>query len=176
MSDNENNEEIPELANPAETQVDNSSAPLVWQASEYIHHEKDFSWYAIFGVSSVVVMLLMYLITRDIWSLLVIGLMVITVIVYANRPPRVLQYGVSDEGIQIGERNYGYETFKSFSIVQEGAIESIILNPLQRFMPPITVYFEPEQGQKIVDILSHYLPLREFEPDIIDRFASRIRF
>lgn len=153
-----------------------SSEPLVWEASEYIHHEKDFTWFAIFGVATAVVMLLMYLILEDILSLLVVALMAVAVVVYANRPPRVLRYGVSDDGVDIGERKYSFESFKSFSIVQEGAIESIILNPLQRFMPPITVYFAPEQGQQIVDILSHYLPLREYEPDFVDRFATRIRF
>lgn len=171
MSENENQFDV-----GGEVEELDSGTEISWEASEYIHHEKDIGWYLIFGVVTVFIMALLFLILRDVLSLIVVGLMAISLIVFANRPPRTLKYHLNDEGVGIGENKYAFDSFRSFSIVKDGAMQSIVLNPLQRLMPPITIYFPPEEGDKIVDLLSRHLPHMEYEPNFVDRFARRVRF
>ncbi len=149
---------------------------IEWEASEYIHHEKSVTWYLLFGVASAAVIAGTYLILRDIVSIVVVTMMAITLLIFANRPPRSLKYVLSDEGIKIDGRGYSYASFKSFSIMQYGAVESVYLEPVERFMPPISIYFAPENGDAIINTLGQYLPHRDREPDFIDRVVHRIRF
>ena len=146
-----------------------------WEASEYIHHEKSVGWYLLFGLGSAIIIGGTYLLLEDIISIIVVTLMSITILVFANRRPRALQYVLSDEGIKIDGRGYAYSSFKSFSIMQYGAVESIYLEPLERFMPPISVYYAPEQAEMITEMIGQYLPHRDREPDFVDRLVHRIR-
>jgi hypothetical protein len=47
---------------------------------------------------------------------------------------------------------------------------------MQRFMPAISMYFEPQEEAKIVDALSSYIPREDRKQDAIDRMMHRIRF
>lgn len=149
---------------------------MEWQASEYIHHHKNAAWYLIYGLASVALIALLYLILRDVLSVIVIGLMAVTLLVFASRPPKTLRYAITDRGLEIGERKYAYESFKSFSVVNSGGIENILVDPMHRFMPPITIYFEPHDGQKVFEILSNQLPYNEYQADIVDKITEKIRF
>lgn len=148
---------------------------ISWQASEYIHHEKDPLWYVYFAIISILLLAGTYFLLKDVISLIVITLMAIAVLVFANRKPLALDYQLSDEGIAINGKGYSYAQFKSFSVVAMGAVESIYLEPLERFMPPISIYFAPEDADKIINTIGSYLPHREHKPDIIDTIVRRIR-
>lgn len=154
---------------------DESPDSISWEASEYVHHEKDPLWFAVFGIVIAGVLALMYWLVEDIISIIVILLMAITVMVFANRRPRSLKYQLDNDGITIDGRMYKYGSFKSFSVMQEGAVQSIFLEPLERFMPPISVYFSPEDANTIYNIIGQHLPNRTREPDIIDRLVHRLR-
>ena len=146
-----------------------------WEASEYVHHEKDPLWFAIFGIVIAGILTGMYFLLEDVIAIIVILLMAIAVLVFANRRPRSLKYELNDKGITIDNRSYSYSSFKSFSIMDEGAVQSIFLEPLERFMPPISVYFSPDDADKIFAVIGQYLPNRNRQPDLMDRLVHRLR-
>jgi hypothetical protein len=43
-------------------------------------------------------------------------------------------------------------------------------------MPPISVYFEPQEEATIVELLGRYLPQEDKNQDIIDKLMHKIRF
>ena len=178
---------IPSASPPAPSQPDETkqddiveaipSGPEVsWSASEFIAHSKTFGWYAILFLSAIGLAAVVYLLTRDVITAGVIVFAALLFGIMAARKPRELPYKVSSDGLHIGEKFYSYDTFKSFSVVQEEGIESIWFMPLKRFMPGLSIYFAPNDGQKIVDVLSNYLPFEAKELDLVDRFMHRIRF
>lgn len=117
-----------------------------------------------------------WIITRDlITSLSILGAAGLLA-AYANRQPRELTYQIDQSGLHIGPKYYHFAEFKSFSIMGEGAFASISFRPLKRFAPMLTVYFDPEDLDKIVDALSMHLPMEERRPDPIERLMWRIRF
>ncbi len=150
--------------------------PISWTASEYVAHPKTILWFI--GVGGVVAALtvIIYLITKDLVSAVVMAVIGMTFGAFAARNPQVLEYGLDETGLHIGSKLYPYERFKSFSIMQEGAIRSILLMPLQRFMPPLTVYYDPEDEDKIIKVLGTFLPAEERSHDPIDRLMRKIRF
>lgn len=153
-----------------------NSAPITWTASEYVSHDKNILWFLYVIIAVVATAGLIYLITRELISSLAIFVVGIAFSAFAARPPRVLNYSVDSHGLSIDQKHYPYSSFKSFSVIQDAAVRSIILMPLQRFGLPITIYFDPSDEQKIVETLGGHLPYENRRPSPIDNFMRRIRF
>ena len=165
-------EESPENQSTAPRQHD----PVEWTASEYIAHEKGLSWYVLLGLAIVAFAAVVYGVTGELISSIVIVVMGIAFGAFAARQPQELNYSLDNDALHVGGRSYGYGQFKSFTIVDEGPIHSIMLMPLQRFMPPLSVYYAPEDEDKIANALSSYLPYEDRKQDVVDRIMRKVRF
>jgi hypothetical protein len=95
---------------------------------------------------------------------------------FGSHKPRQLHYQIDGEGLTIENKFYDYGGFMSFSVLPEGAISSIIFLSHKRFLPPLTIYYDPADEQKIIDTLSARIPLEPGRRDAIDRLITRIRF
>lgn len=149
---------------------------IAWEASEYIHHQKDSSWYLGFAGIMLIVIAVLFFLIRDVFSVIVLCLMAIAVAVYAGRKPSTIRYSLNQTGLSIGDKQYDFDNYSSFSLLQEGAITGVMLMPVKRFMPPVSIYFSPEDAPHITEILAAVLPHEEREPDFIDKFMRNIRF
>jgi hypothetical protein len=147
-----------------------------WEASEYIHHQKPLAWHAGFVAVGAAVAGLLYLILRDWFAVAVVVLMFVALFVYAVRKPDTLRYQIGQDGIDIGPKHYDYGRFRAFSVMQGGGIPNIVLDPLQRFSPPISMYCPPEDVQTIVGHLAKFLPQTDKQPDVIDKLTHYLRF
>jgi hypothetical protein len=147
-----------------------------WTASEFIAHEKSGGWYALLVLGAAVVTALVYVLTKDKISTAVVLLAAIAFGIFAARKPRTQQYSLTGQGLQIGQKFYGFQDFKTFSVSEEGAIASIVFAPMKRFMPPLTIYVAPDIEERVVDFLSAYLPFEEHKADAVDSMLKRIRF
>ena len=147
-----------------------------WTASEYIAHQKSGSWYFGLLAAGSVLAAIIFLLTRDVVTLVTIIVVTILFGVFASRKPRVLQYELNESGITIAEKHYVYEEFKSFSVHDEGGVRSLFLLPMKRFMPGLSLYYPPDQEDQILQTISLYLPHEDREPDPVDRLMKRVRF
>lgn len=147
-----------------------------WTASEFIAHEKGVGWYLALVLATAMLATLIYLLTKDKISSGVVILAAIIFGAYAARKPRTLEYRLDDSGLTIAGKFYDYSQFRSFVVIQEGAFPSITFMPLKRFMPSLTVYYSPQDEQKITDLLADQLPIENRGHDPLDRFLHRIRF
>jgi hypothetical protein len=147
-----------------------------WTASEYIAHQKTVGWYAIVMFVDVLIAAAVYFLSHDYVSTVAIIIIGLIFVVYAGRPPRVLTYRLDRRGLTIGPKTYAYNQFRSFSVVREGAFSSVELRPLKRFMPMVSVYFSPQDEQKIVAMLAARLPEEAHHRDLLDQFIHKIRF
>jgi hypothetical protein len=147
-----------------------------WTASEYISHDKPSGWYVSVGLGAAVLAIAIYLLTHDALSAGVVVVVGIIFGILAARQPRTLPYAVDHAGITIGQKFYSYGDFKSFAIVDEDAIYSIMLLPMKRFMPGVSLYYPPDQEDEILDMISTYLPHEPRQADVVDRLARKLRF
>lgn len=173
---------VPEQPITNGVQPSQSSAPstpdthIAWTASEFIAYQKGAGWYLAAVAVLVCIAAIVYLITRDLISTSAIFITGVLFIGLAARKPRVLNYEISDQGIKIGEKTYLFSTLKSFAVIEEESMRSIDLLPLQRFMPAISMYYEPQDEATIVEALGMYLPKEERKQPMIDKLMHRIRF
>lgn len=149
--------------------------PVHWQATEYIQRDKNAGWYVIFAVVVLGLIAIAIFMMKS-WSFaLLVAVMAAAVVVYTNRPPRVLSYTLSSKGLYINDRLYGLGDFKSFSVVKDLHEFSIVLIPTKRFAPVVSVYFPEAVGEQIVDLLGSYLPMEERDLDFIDKLIRKLR-
>ncbi len=150
---------------------------ISWTASEFIDHQKSAGWFLILGIIAIAASVGLWFITGGEWfaSLIVILFAVIFGIGAARRP-RELEYAISADGVRIDQKLFPYSELRSFSVVQVGAIESILLLPAKRWQPTLSLYFDQNDAEKIVDTLGSFLPYEERTTGATDKFLYKIRF
>lgn len=147
---------------------------ISWEAEEYIVREKNSWWYV--GLTAVSLVLIGIAILAQAWTFIaVIVLSVVALLVYTLRPPRILQYTLTNRGLSEGEKLYDYADFKAFGILREGEHFAIVLTPRKRFAPRVTVFFPQSQGEVIVDAFGARLPMEEVKLDVLDKLIKFLR-
>ena len=181
------NKEQPEnLYNAAEDKTGNlnpvgnhekAEHPVIsWQASEFVMHQKPAWWYIAFVGITLALGLVFLVVFKDIVAAIAIVIVFGLTLKLAMREPRTLPYTIGNDSVSIGERKFPYEAFRTFSIIKDGGLDSILLHPLQRFSLSIIIYFDPKDTEAIVSALSFHLPHEEQEMSAIDRISRTLRF
>lgn len=164
---------VPQTPQP---RMQSSDGSIRWTASEFIAHHKSAGWYGTVALSALVIAAVVYLLTRDKISTAVVLVVALVFVVYAARAPRQIEYSLDEVGLSIGNRYHALDEFRSFFVVQEGAFSSVTFLPMKRFAPLLTIYYDPEDEEKIIALLADRLPLEKRGPDVVDNFMRRIRF
>ena len=151
------------------------SEDFAWEASEYLHHDKQPGWFFILGGVTLALVVAAVL-TQQWFSIPVVILIGVSILVYGVKQPRVLRYALTEDGIEIGPKLYPYKNFRSFAVIQDVAWHTIDLEPTQRFMPRLTILFDDEHFPDIVSLLSEQLPEVHRTPDWVERLARYLKF
>lgn len=150
--------------------------PVTWQASEYIHLEKNGLWYVLLAIISLGLIALAIFVINSYTFAVLLVVMAIFLVIYSRVSPKVIQYTLSgDQGLYVDEKLYHFTDFKSFGLIKDGEHHSIMLIPVKRFSPGVSVYFPEEAGEQIVDILGARLPMKTIQLDLVDHLIRRLR-
>lgn len=149
--------------------------PVHWQATEYVHREKDQQWFVLLAIGTIVLIILAIFLIKSPTFVVLIPIMATALFVYSRRPPQMLDYSLGRHGLHINDRLYPFSEFKSFGLVRLGGQYSIMLIPVKRFKPAVSVNFPEEAGEVIVDMLAAHLPMREMRPDVVDKIIQKLR-
>ena len=101
--------------------------------------------------------------------------MAAALLVYVHRPPRVLDYTLSRQGLHVNDHLYTFSEFKGFGVIHDGQEYSVMLIPIKRFHQGVSVYFPEEAGEAIVDMLGARLPMQQLHLDFVDRILRKLR-
>lgn len=147
-----------------------------WTASEFVAHHKSSEWFGMLAIVTLVVAAIVYFLTKDLLSGVVVVMLGSFAAYAANRQPHVLPYRLDIRGLTIGSRFYPYNAFKSFYVVDEGAFSSITMMPSGGLMAELSIYYAPEDEQNILAVLGGHLPMEQSQGTYVDRLVRRIRF
>jgi len=161
---------------PVPDKLNDSFEDISWSASEFIAHEKNLIWYVLLTVATLIIAMVVYILTKDKISTVVVVVAGVMFGVYAARKPRLMNYKLDSSGLTVQAKLFSYDSFKSFAIDENSPIPNIILIPLKRFMPSLSVYLDPSSKEDVINVLSTRLPQDFHEQDFIERFMLRIRF
>ncbi len=168
------------LVNGASNTQSEADQPLpdyevTWEAQEYITPEKNTAWYVGLGVVVVVVILLDIFILKSITVSVLIITIAAVLIAMTVRPARMIQYRMNKDGIYIDEQLVKFSDYKAFGLFKEHDNNSILLIPVKRFLPGLSIYFPEDQGEAIVDLLARRLPNQEVKQDFMDKIVRLLR-
>jgi hypothetical protein len=149
---------------------------ITWKASEFHAHEKSASWYTMLALATIALAAILYLLTKSIFTLVVVVLGGIVLGAYSRRQPGELEYSLSRSGIRIGTKQYPYDDFRLLVVTPESPVPEATLIPTKRFMPPLSVRYAPDDEDKILSALAEHLPVEERRQDLIDSLMHHIRF
>ncbi len=148
--------------------------PIQWQAPEYIQDHRSPWWFISFWAVVVVFMVIAVVLIRS-WSFaILIPAMAAALTIYSHRPPRQMSYVLSDKGLYINEKLHPMAEFKSFGVMREEAWPSVMLIPVKRFRPGLTVHFPVEAGEAIVDMLGSRIPMQDIKLDFFDKLIRQL--
>ena len=166
------------MLNPVSTAIppQGPDGSITWTASEFIQHQKGPIWYAVLIIGSIIFSFLVWLVTKDLITASAIIIAMIMLAIWASKKPRDLEYRIDREGLHINNKILSFNDFKSFAVDHNGAFSSLVFFPLKRFSLLVTAYYDPADEQKILDILSMYLPKQDKKRDYIDELMWKIRF
>lgn len=167
--------EVPEVNSYQDVEAPDPEE-ISWTASEFVAHDKSFGWYVTLAFVASLVAVGVYFLTKDYVSSGVVIFAAIIFGIYGSHKPRQLPYRLNHQGITIDKKHYSFNEYRSFSVIQEEVFSSITLMPLKRFAPPLSLYFAPEDEEKILNLLSTCLPFEERKRDAVDALMHRIRF
>lgn len=148
-----------------------------WTASEYAAHDKSATWFMALAIIAAVLTAAVFFLTgHDIVSSIVVPIVAVMFGYSAARRPQVRRFSIDNRGIAMGSRFHPFSQLKSFTVSGEGAIRSIMIMPLKRYMPPVSMYYPPDQEEQIMEVLSQYLPFEPERHDNVERVMRRIKF
>jgi hypothetical protein len=154
----------------------NDSGVISWTAAEFIAHDKSPRWYGALAGAFVLLAIIVFAITRDKISTGVVIVAGIALGAYGARQPQQQRYTLDEDGLTIGQKYLPFTAFRSFSVIDEGAVSSISFFPLKRFGQLTTIYYDPSDEPVIIDLLADVLPMDGRTHDAVDRFMKRIHF
>ena len=150
------------------------SQPIQWQAPEYVQEPRSPWWFIGFWIVAAVLMAVAAFVMRS-WSFaILVPAMAAALMIYSHRPPRMLSYVLSTKGIYINEKLHPIAEFRSFGIMRDESIPSLMLIPVKRFRPGLTVHFPVETGEAIVDLLGRHIPMQELKLDVFDHLIRKL--
>ncbi|MDO4773874.1 MAG: hypothetical protein Q4A37_01995 [Candidatus Saccharibacteria bacterium] len=149
--------------------------PFSWQAPEGMSAHRTVLWYIVFGVLTLGLMLLSIFLIKSWTFAILVPIMAVAVLLAVSRPPRMINYAVSPKGVYVADKLYDFSEFRAFGVMLDPQQPSIILLPVRRFSPGLTLYFSEAEGERIVDMLGARLPMQEVTPDAIEKFIRAIK-
>ena len=173
----ENHSEVPPVAPSAPSaQSQTADMQAALSVAEHMPHEKHGLWYGLYILGTLLLSAIVYLTTKDVLSTGIVFIAILGLIIFASRRPEPQEYTIEGESLRVGQKVYHLHDFKAFSVIQEGATLEVILHPLRRFLPMVSVYVTHEQADALADYLVDFLPFEPHKPDAVDSLLRRIRF
>ncbi len=161
---------------PLKPQIAEADQPVRWRAEEYIHQEKDKTWFFAFAAIAIAMILVDLLLLKSYTFSVLVIVMAVSVVIYSRRPPRTIDYVLSGrQGLYVGNQLYHFSDFRAFGLIRDQDHNSIMLIPTKRFAPGVSVYFPDEVGEKVIDILGARLPMNNLKLDLIDIIVRQLR-
>jgi hypothetical protein len=149
---------------------------LEWSASEYIEHKKTMIWYIVLLLIAAGLLAVAILVLHEYTFAALVIVMTIAIVLWARRPAQEIAYKLQPDGVWVGQKFFPFHNFRAFGVVQDSATYSVMLLPVKRFAPGVTIHFPTELGEQIVDVLGSVMPMETIKPDFIDKLSKRLNF
>lgn len=151
---------------------------LEWEAPEYEHRPKTSLWY--WGSILAAILILSAAVwQRNFLFAAFVVLAEILILTWGERPPRTLNFTLTEKGLTIGEHKfYPLGDFKSFSVDHDSHEDwaGIVLFFTSHVRPSILVHAPHSETEEISQALRKKLTEVPWEPNLLDSLERFIKF
>jgi len=148
---------------------------LTWTAAEFEHTAKDSTWYlTIGGLGFVFVLLSLW--QKDYFFIFFLVIAFGFLIWNARQHPRVLEFTITAEGVQIDTKLFRYEQFEQFSVrSRPGHLDELVFRKRVAVNPFLHIPIDAALAKKAATTLRAMLPEGEFEESLLDTLTDWLR-
>jgi len=137
-----------------------------WRERDFYRSATDKFIYFLSLAASPVVIYWAYL-DNNLITMLTFALLMTVVIFELKTKARFIDYGISIDGIQIGDKLYKFDEFKSFGMSERGGYDMVRLRMKSTIMPMKDIYLHPGMDVRYVHALVEYFLPEEEQPDML---------
>ncbi len=140
--------------------------PITWQAYEFEHNEKTPDWFWIVGIIGATLAVVAVIFNNTLFATL-ITMATVSVIIFGNKEPHLLDCEINKKGVRIHKTFYPYSNLETFNVT-EGHSPKLLLKSSKLLMPLITVPIGNIYPDDVIDALEGILKREE---DLKEPFA-----
>lgn len=149
---------------------------IKWQAREFEYYSKDISWFMVSGLITLLLLIVAFFTKNFLLSILVI-LGYFTIIAYATKKPRKINFAITPRGVSINKTVYDFENLSSFWISYDPPqTNELSLRSRKKLMPYVKIPLANQNPVAIRAVLIQYIPEKKHKESSIDNLAKSLRF
>jgi len=117
---------------------------ISWRAYEFAHRPKTSDWYWTVGIVTVAAVVASIYFNNTIFAILLIAAS-LSLLLHANKPPKLLEYHLTQRGIIIDKTLYPISIIESFWIDEyDNGVAKLIVKSTKKMMTYIIIPLVPE--------------------------------
>jgi len=155
----------------------NKPREVRWTAPEYVFHPKTTDWFWWFGLIIVLLVGVAFYL-NNILFVFVILIGAFSLLVYAIRPPKIVEYTLTERGIFVGNKLYRYQEINTFHIDDRiNNREDLLLLQLEKMTEPLlTLPLEGADLDEVRDFLLDFTEEKEIARPIGQILMDKLGF
>ena len=134
-------------------------APFVWQEHEYVFQEKTNDWYWAVGIIAISITVISMIFGNTLFALLIL-FGIITLTIFASKPPRLIKFEINKSGIIIERSFFPYATLDTFWVEDNTHVDrpsKLFIKSNKVFAPMIAIPLGTMDPQDVRDFLMNHI-------------------
>ncbi len=146
---------------------------LTWKVYEYAHREKDKDWYWIVGISAFTIAVIALLLSNYLFVLIIL-LSTFSIMLFASRPPMILDVILNQKGITIHKHHFPFRYLECFHIEETENGNTLLLKSKKFFTPLISISLDGVDTEEVRKIFSKEVEEKFLEESAIQRVLEEL--
>jgi len=150
---------------------------LQWNSLEYTHREKSIDWFWAVGIIALAVAVTAVIYHNILFAVFII-IGTFTLLMFAARKPRSVEFEINKRGLRIDRVLYPYSTLHSFWIHDhEEKQKKLIIQSEKVLMPYVSIPIPDDVNVDVLrDFLDDYLPEEEHPESLSEALMEYLGF
>lgn len=149
-----------------------------WTGYEFEYKEKTNDWFWAVGILVASISIISFIYDNAIFGLFIL-LAGVTIFMTAKRPPRLIDYEITEKGIVMNDRTYSHLDFRAFSVTEgKYSAPKLLLRTNKIVNPVLVIAIETDyaDADAIRDFLLDYIPEEKIDEPLSLRFMEFLGF
>ncbi|MFA6338590.1 MAG: hypothetical protein WCW87_00820 [Candidatus Paceibacterota bacterium] len=154
----------------------NDYSPLSWHAYEHEHKQNSSDWFWTVGIIAVALASIAVILNDLLFATLIV-LIAFTLMLHANKQPRLIKFELMERGIRIDKHVYLYSHLESFWIEEhDGPQAKILIKSHKLLMPLIVIPIEEVNHNEVRDFLADRMDEEEMHEPVSQKILESFGF